>query len=179
MTSREKTGHVEVAKKEIGLGAALELLDLPRSTWFYQQHRSSYVEKHADLVGPLMKATADHPDFGYRRMATELGERVDRPVNQKVIRRLNKALSLTPLRKPAAPRKSAIRRVIQDAGSKADLIRDREEIDLYEVLCTDFTEIPYAAGKAVLMPILDYHSKDIVGWALESDGTQNSRWLGR
>jgi putative transposase len=168
MTTTEKTALVQSVRDEFGLSPALSALELARSTWSYQSNRLCYEEKHGDLRAPLLRLTRLHPGYGYRRMTDELSEEVGRRVNSKVVRRLSKALGLTQLRKPRAPRKSAIRRVIDDVGPRADLVRNLEEIGLYEVLFTDFTEIEYAHGKAHLMPLLDAHSKDIAGWALGS-----------
>jgi len=49
-----------------------------------------------------------------------------------------------------------------------------EEISLFQVLYTDFTELLYADGhrKAILMPIIGHASKIAFGWAVgESDDT--------
>ena len=45
---------------------------------------------------------------------------------------------------------------------------DRQEIRPLEVAYTDFTELVYAGGrrKAYLIPILDYASKLVLGWAV-------------
>jgi transposase InsO family protein len=161
-----KVGLVDGVRDEFGLAPALSALDLARSTWSYQAGRVSYAEKHADLRSSMLEIARKSPDYGYRRMTDELSEQVDRPVNSKVVRRLSQVLGLTQLRKPKAPRRSAIRRIIDEAGPHADLVPDLQEIGLYEVLFTDFTEIEYARGKAILMPLLDAHSKDVVGSAL-------------
>jgi putative transposase len=166
MTTTEKAALVHSVRNEYGLAPALSALELARSTWSYQSKRLSYEEKHGDLREPLLRLTEEHPDYGYRRMTDELSEDVDRRVNTKVVRRLSKALGLTHLRKPKSPRKSGIRRIIDNAGAHANLLQDLSGIGLYEVLFTDFTEIEYAHGKAHLMPLLDAHSKDVVGWAL-------------
>lgn len=166
MNTAEKVAHVSRVAGEFGLDPALAAIGLPRSTWFYQQRRISYEERHGDLRGLMLKVASESPEYGYRRMATELSERADRPVNTKVVRRLAQSLGLTQLRKPRGPRKSTIRRTLDGLGKRANLVADLAEVDLYEVLYTDFTEIVYGSGKAWLIPLLDHDSKDIVGWAL-------------
>ena len=166
MKAAEKADCVRASLGQLALTEALELFDLPRSTWFYQKSRQEYEQRHSDLVAPLLEATTESPEYGYRRMASELSERLDRPVNAKVVRRLNQVLGLTPLRKPKSPKKSVVRQTIEECGDRANLVAALDEIDLFHVLCTDFTEIWFAKGKAVLMPILDHHSKDILGWDL-------------
>ena len=166
MTTAEKVAQVTRVVGEFVLQPALAAIGLPRSTWFYQQRRTSYEERHGALRSLMLKVASQSPEYGYRRMATELSERSDRPVNTKVVRRLAQSLGLTHLRKPRGPRKSAIRRTLDDLGKRANLVADLEEIDLYQVLYTDFTEVVYGAGKAWLIPLLDHDSKDVVGWAM-------------
>jgi putative transposase len=166
LTTVERVRLVAGAIKDYGLGPALAAVDLPRSTWFYQNRRLSYERRHANLAAAMLKVAEKSPEYGYRRMTTELGETLERPMNTKVVRRLAKSLGLTQLRKPRAPKKSAIRRTIDELGDRVNLVADLDEIGLYEVLYTDFTEIVYGGGKAWLMAIIDHESKDAVGWAL-------------
>jgi transposase InsO family protein len=166
MSTAQKVRLITEVRAERGLAVALSALDLARSTWAYQAKRVSYQERHRDLVPLMHKVARQHPEYGYRRAVDELSERAGRRVNAKVVRRLGQVLGLTQLRKPKAPRKSAVRRTIDQMGERANLVRDLEQIGLYEVLFTDFTELYYARGKAYLMPLLDAHSKDVLGWEL-------------
>ena len=166
MSAAQKVRLIAEVRAEHGLSAALSVLGMARSTWAYQAKRVSYQERHRDLVPLMHKVARQHPDYGYRRAVDELSERAGRRVNAKVVRRLGQVLGLTQLRKPKAPRKSAVRRTIDQMGERANLVRDLEQIGLYEVLFTDFTELYYARGKAYLMPLLDAHSKDVLGWEL-------------
>jgi putative transposase len=61
-----------------------------------------------------------------------------------------------------------LRRIIRQAGERANLIADLEAIGVFEVFYTDFTELLYADGKekAHLMPIIDHASRLCLGWAL-------------
>jgi putative transposase len=72
------------------------------------------------------------------------------------------------LHKAKKPRPSSIRQVILAAGDKANLVAEMDEIGLFEVSYTDFTEILYANGhkKAYLMPIIGHVCKMAYGWAL-------------
>ena len=174
MTALRKTEFVRETEGEFGLRAALSALDLSRSTWYYQSHRQSYEEKHRTLKRPLFSIAQTFPEYGYRRSSDELSDRLGRPINSKVVRRLARIWGLTQLRRPRPPRASAIRRTIEEAGERANLLLDLDDIALFEVLFTDFTEIIYAGGKAWLMPILDCRSKLVPGYAL---GRRRSRAL--
>jgi transposase InsO family protein len=87
-------------------------------------------------------------------------------VNTKVVRRLAQSLGLTQLRKRRGPKQSAVRRTLDELGQRVNLVADLEEIDLYQVVYTDFTELVYGGGKAWLMAIIDHDSKDVLGWSL-------------
>jgi len=63
-----------------------------------------------------------------------------------------------------------IRQVIVAAGDRANVVAQLDQIELFQVAYTDFTELPYAHGhkKAYLMPILGHHCKLVYGWAVGS-----------
>jgi transposase InsO family protein len=70
----EKVTVAERAVPEHGLGAVLSALDLARSTWYYQQKRQSYAQRHAALRAPLERIARKHPEYGYRRATAETQE---------------------------------------------------------------------------------------------------------
>lgn len=115
-----------------------------------------------------------HPEYGIHRTTTELRDRGIQ-INHKVIEKLNRAWDLSILRRIHKPKPGAIRTLINEAGSQANLVASLENIDDFEVLYTDFTEIIYQRGKAKaqLMPIIDHCSKFVAGHALgESADTE-------
>jgi len=73
------------------------------------------------------------------------------------------------------PKRSAVRALLQEAGPLINLVAQLAEIDDFEVLYTDFTQIWYRRGltKALWIPIIDHKSKLILGHALgESPNTE-------
>lgn len=92
----------------------------------------------------MLEIARRHPEYGYRRTATKLGDRGFH-VNHKVIERLTR---------------------------KINPVSRLKEIDDLEVLYTDFTEIRYQRGmaKAQLMPVIDNRSKLVVGHTLGKSG---------
>lgn len=158
---------MQQVQREAGLTPALRALGLARSTWYYRaEHPRPYEERHADLRAPLERIARAHPDYGYRRTTTELSERLGRPVNQKVVRRLHRLWELALLRRIRPPRPSAVRRVLKDAGPRVNLLTDLVAFDPLAVLYTDFTELVYGGGKAWLMALVDHTSKVSPGWAV-------------
>lgn len=170
MSTAEKVQLARDVRGEIGLGAALAALELPRSTWYYHQspERKSYEEKYAHLRAPLETIARQHSSYGYRRTQTELSAQYAFHVNLKVVRRLHRCWGLPLLRSTHPPKPSGIRQVIEVAGGRANLVASLEAIEPLEVVYTDFTELVYAGGraKAHLIAFVDHGSKVALGWAV-------------
>jgi putative transposase len=175
MTSEQKVALVETAQDMYGLNLALAAIDLPKSTWYYHQQRKvAYEEKYVHLFPILDEIARDHPEYGVPRIMPELREEYQVDVNHKVVERLLGIWDLSILRSTHRPRPSCVRKVILEAGERANLVAQMAEIGLFQVVYTDFTEILYAGGhrKAVLMPIIGHVSKAAFGWAVgQSRGT--------
>jgi transposase InsO family protein len=169
MSTEKKVELVSSVKDEYALVTTLRVLDLPRSTWYYhQKQKVPYEEKYAHVRPILEEILREHPSYGIPRITPELGDRYGRRINHKVIQELLHLWDLSMLRKARRPKPSRIRQVILAAGNKANLVKGKDEIGLFEVSYTDFTEIPYADGhkKAHLMPIIGHVCKMAYGWAL-------------
>ncbi|MGD2158672.1 MAG: IS3 family transposase [Anaerolineales bacterium] len=169
MTTAAKVELVASVREEYGLSAALEALELPRSSWYYhQREKVSYAEKYAHLQETLETIARKHPEYGIPRVTTELRETYQQVVNHKVVQRLLKLWDLSLLRSMRSPKPSPIRRVILKAGKRANLVAQMSQIGPFQVVYTDFTELVFADGtrKAHLMPIIGHASKFAFGWAV-------------
>jgi len=172
MTIEEKTTRVDGAREEFGAAAALRVLGLSHSTYYYQATRETYEEKYAHLRGVLEAVARAHPEYGYRRATSELIERRGGMVtDRKVVQRLHRSWDLSLLRTARAPRSGGIREAILSAGNRANLVKELESIGPLKVVYTDFTELEYGGGKAWLIPILDHATKDVLGWAVDESKT--------
>ena len=130
-----KVALVSGAREAYGMAPSLGAAGLAHSTWYYHTRtRVTYAEKYAHLEAPLKANAEAHPEYGYR-------------VNRKVVERLHRLWDL-PLRRVRRPKPSAIRRAIDVAGPRANLLsrRRKAEIGPLEVIYTDFTELRYADG---------------------------------
>lgn len=97
MSTAVKVKLAESVRAEFGLTPTLTVLGLPRATWYYRAaHAADYAERHADLQPALEQIARDHPEYGYRRTTTELRERLDQAINQKVVRRLSTVTQISP-----------------------------------------------------------------------------------
>jgi len=169
MSTKQKVALATNAGEQYGLNRTLAALELPKSTWYYhQRHKVSYVEKYAHLHTPLEEIARTHTSYGYRRTREVLEADYDINVGKEVIQRLHRLWELRLLRSTRAPKPSQIRRIITEAGERSNLVAQLAEIELCQVVYTDFTELHYANGakKAYLMPILEHSSKVVFGWAV-------------
>ncbi len=175
MTTEQKVTLVESVWETYGLGPALAAVELPKSTWYYHRHQKvAYEQKYACLLSDLEAVAREHPEYGYRRTTVELRETYGHVVNHKVVQRLHQLYELRLLRNTRRPKPSGIRQVILAAGKRVNLVAQREQIGLFEVAHTDFTELRFADGtrKAYLLPIIGHVCKMAYGWAVgESDNT--------
>ena len=144
-------------------------MGLAKSTWYYAQQREGYEAKYGYLRKPLLEIAEHHPEYGYRRTTSELQDR-GYPINHKVVERLHRSWYLAVMKKLKAPKPNPIHKLLKEVGSSMNLVSRLKEIDDLEVLYTDFTEVLYQKGgaKAQLMPIVDHHSKLVVGHAVGS-----------
>lgn len=157
------------ARDEYGLATALSVVELPKSTWYYhQKHKVSLDEKYAHLRPVLEEIARQHPKYGYRRTRKELAENYGYAHGKELIRKLHQRWELRILRSTQPPKPSQVRQAITQAGERANMVAQRDDIGLFEVLYTDFTELRFANGtkKAYLMPILGHTSKLVFGWAV-------------
>lgn len=173
MTPEQKVSLVEDARDTYGLNRSLAAVDLAKSTWYYHQNdKVDYEEKYQHLK-PILEAIArEHPEYGLPRIMVELREVYNCGVNHKVVERLLRLWDLRILRGARRPTPSGIYKAILEVGDKANLVAQKNEIGLFEVVYTDFTELVYADGhrKAVLMPIIAHTSKLACGWAVGETG---------
>lgn len=160
--------RVSETKASFGLNRSLEVIGLPKSTWYYRcTQQVDYEEKYQHLRPDLEEIARRCPEYGYRRTTTALHTK-GYAVNQKVVRRLHNRWDLALIRNTRRPKPSRLRRIIRQAGERANLIADLETPELFQIFYTDFTELVYADGqaKAHFMPILDHASRLCLGWAL-------------
>lgn len=153
----------------MGLSQALKVLALPRSTYYYR--RTTLAQKYGHVWKSLERIAREHPEYGYRRTTTELRERYGIAVNHKVVQRLHGQWGLALGRSTPAPRRSRIRRLIKEAGGRANLVRGLEHIGPFEVAYTDFSQLAYDGGTMQLAVFLEAVTKVVLGWSLSATDT--------
>ena len=171
LTTEEKVELVEETREEHGLNVTLKAAGLPKSTYYYHQNEKvDYEEKWGYLRPKLDEIIDEHPGYGRDKIKTELEENHGLTVNHKVITRLLRIWEVKLARAARSTEPSPVRKALSEAAGDLNLVKPLEEenIGLFDVLYTDFTELRYGNGKlkAWLIPVIGHRSKLIFGWAV-------------
>ncbi|CAW97788.1 putative transposase [Streptococcus equi subsp. zooepidemicus] len=142
----------------------LEILDLSRSTYYYQVKQLAQEDKDMDLK-ELIQGIYDehHGNYGYRRIHLELRNR-GFIVNHKKVQRLMTVMGL----KARIRRKRKYYSYKGEVGKKADNLikRQFEGSKPYEKCYIDVTEFTLPEGKLYLSPVLDGYNSEIIDFTL-------------
>lgn len=165
-------GHRDIYR----LNQTLRALGLSKGTYYHRRHNNcARQQREAALKQRIVSVIEDNPSYGYRRIHAELSENDAEPVNHKRIRRVLGDYELSLRRCLPKARPSPVAKLVNEAGSSADLIKDRH-FEALQAFSTDFTELLYDGGhkKAWLMVMLDIGSKWAGGWSV---GPSRSRTM--
>jgi putative transposase len=137
-----------------------ELLDLPRSTLYYQP--AAETEENLRLMRLIDKQYMKTPFYGSRRMAAWL-QSEGHAANRKRVQRLMGLMDLeglTPRRSTSKPAKG--HRIFPY------LLRDVEITHPNHVWSTDITYIPLCGGYVYLTAVMDWYSRYVLSWRLSN-----------
>lgn len=145
---------------ELPMVRQCELLDLPRSSVYYQPVAASQEDLH--LMKLLDEQYLLRPFYGSRRMCEWLQQQGYR-VNRKRIQRLMEEIGIEALYPKPSTR----------APSKAHkvwpyLLRGVDVAKANQVWAADITYIPMAKGYLYLIAIIDWHSRYVLSWRLSN-----------
>lgn len=164
LVNKEKTALIDALRKIYSLNELLVMIDLSKSSYFYQREAQRNPDKYSDLRTEIKKIFySQKRRYGYRRIHSELNSRV----SEKVIRRIMLEEQLV-----AKGRKK--RRYSSYTGEitpAADNIIGRDfHSDAPNVKwLTDITEFHIPAGKVYLSPIIDCFDGMAVSWAISTN----------
>jgi putative transposase len=132
-----------------------ELLELPRSTCYYQSEGESAA--NLALMRRIDELHLAHPFYGSRKVAQVLG------FNRKRITRLMRKMGIEAIYR----RK---RTTLPGAGHKIYpyLLRNLAITRPDQVWSTDITYIPMRHGFLYLVAVLDWHSRYVLAWQLSN-----------
>lgn len=151
-------------KSDFEFSLLLEILDLKRSTYYYQLSKLTQVDKDHKIKDAIQEIYETHKgNYGYRRITLEVRNR-GFIVNHKKVQRLMSILGL----KAKTRRKRKYSSYKGSVGKKADNLIQRkfEAKKPLEKCYTDITEFAIGSGKLYLSPILDGYNSEIIAYSI-------------
>jgi len=145
---------------EYPIGLACELVELPRSTYHYRNHKAD----ESQLVSDLKEVAGQHVTYGTRRVRSQLrrspyGYRLNRKRVQRIMRREG-------LLRPAKRRKCRTTNSDHPYPRYANLVKDLEITYPEQVWVCDITYIRLGQGFVYLAIVMDVFTRLIRGWQL-------------
>ena len=151
--------------KPTSVRATCEAIGLPRSTYYYQSHRSvPAIDFEHKIVLRLHELREKFPNDGYRRMTQQLQQEGFR-VNRKRIARLMHLHGLT-LRQPGAS--DGVTRQRQPSPPVGNLLQTVRLTRPHQMWVADLAYVRIHSGLVYAAAIIDAWSREVVGYAVSS-----------
>lgn len=158
----------------------LNIAGLNKSTFFYALEHLDYKKRKDKEIGDLIVKifNDNHKKYGRPRIVQEL-KRMGIVVNNKKVYRLMKerGLTATPRKRKYSSYKGKIGKICRNHLLKKRLNKDKhiyiydryfETEKPYQILGTDVTQFQIAAGKLYLSPVIDFHTREILGYDIST-----------
>jgi putative transposase len=136
---------------------ALGYLNIPRSTFYYQ---SILDERDEELRTKIEQVLSDHPSYGHKRIAIELG------LGKKQVRRVMKKYNLEPSRKRRKPWKRAPG---EESAPSPNLLVALLPLFKNHVWVTDFTYLKWHDRWVYVCTIIDLWSREVLGLSIKTN----------
>jgi putative transposase len=151
---------IEPAHQELSIVRQCALLDVPRSSWYYQPREES--AENLALMRLLDEQYTRTPFYGIRRMTAWLRQQ-GYPVNAKRVGRLLRLMGVEAIYpKPRLSRPGLV------AQRYPYLLRDVTLKGVNHVWSTDITYVRMRHGFLYLVAILDWYSRYVLTWELSN-----------
>ena len=144
----------------LSIEAQCELLDLPRSSYYYEPCGES--AENLRLMERIDQIYLDKPGFGRRRICDVL-RREGHHVNPKRIGRLMGLMGIEAIYpRPRTTIQHKEHRKYPYLLRKLDIVRPNH------VWCSDITYVPMAQGFLYLVAIMDWYSRYVIAWRISN-----------
>ena len=163
LTNREKSNLVDALRTTYSLNSLLAMLEIPKSSYFYQRAAQTRTDKYAELRDTVKTIFHENRGrYGYRRIhaiITKNGQRVSEKTIQRIMRE----------EKLVVPHKK--RKYKSYLGEISPAVENVVARDFHadkpnSKWLTDLTEFHIPAGKIYLSPILDCFDGMPVSWTI-------------
>jgi putative transposase len=159
LSSQEKLILIERDNSDISIARQAELLDISRSSIYYQPKTNS---EDVLIMNAIDEIFTECPFYGHRRIRKELADK-NIKIGKKRTRSLMKKMGLQAIYPKKKPNTSAS----NDAHKKFPyLLKDLEIAFPNHVWGTDITYIRLKCGFVYLTVIIDWFSRYIISWRL-------------
>jgi putative transposase len=160
MSVDARRGLIDSDSPELGIARQCLLLDLPRSTYYYEP--APETPENLALMRLIDEEYTDHPEKGSRRMAVRLKE-LGHDVNRKRVQRLMRLMGLEAI----YPKPNLS---VRDQSHKVYpyLLRNVTIDRVDQVWSTDITYIPLVSGFMYLAAVIDWYSRYVLAWRLSN-----------
>ena len=171
---------VQELRDKYSLHLLLDIAGLKKSTFFYALKHLDYKENKDKELGDLIVEifTNNHKKYGRPRVVQELKRRGIVVNNKKVYRLMKeRGLTATPRRRKYNSYKGKIGKICRNHLLKKKLNENKHiyiyerhfETDRpYQILGTDVTQFQIGTGKLYLSPIIDFHTREILGYDIST-----------
>jgi len=147
------------SKEELSISCQCELLDTPRSSFYYIPEPVS--DEELDLMKLIDQCYLELPYYGTRRIKDWLYDEHGLVVNRKRIQRLRRLLAIETL----YPKRN-LSLANQKHKVYPYLLRGLEIDRPNQVWSTDITYIPMAKGFIYLIAVMDWYSRKVLSWQI-------------
>ena len=164
LTNKEKSNLIDALRLTYPLNSLLEMVNMPKSSYFYQRSVSGKGDKYSDLRIEVSAVFSENNSrYGYRRVhaVIQSGGQI---VSEKVIRRIMREESLVVPRKQKRKYNSYMGEI--SPAVENIVARDFHAEQPNVKWLTDLTEFHLPAGKVYLSPIIDCFDGLAVSWTI-------------
>ena len=162
LSNREKAVIIDVLKNKYSLPLLLQKLQLPRSSYYYQQHAINQEDKYTKVRCRIIELFLENKNrYGYRRIHALL-KRENIIISEKIVRRIMKEEGLSVKIKRTRKYNSYQGEISPAVENIID--RNFSASKPNEKWLTDITEFAIPAGKVYLSPIVDCFDGLLVTW---------------
>lgn len=164
LTNREKTLLIDALRQTYSLSELLEVLGLPRSSYFYHRARLDTADKYVEVRRIITDIfERNHRCYGYRRVQALLSRQRVR-ISEKVVQRLMKQERLV----AAVPKRRRYGSYMGEIGPAPENIVNRDFGAPAPNIkwLTDISEFQISSGKVYLSPVIDCFDGMVVSWSI-------------
>lgn len=160
MSAARRRGIVDTGHPQLSIRNQCKLLDLQRSTYYYQPQGES--EYNLELMRLIDELFTNLPFLGSRQMRRLLVD-TGHQVGRGRVRRLMRKMGLMAVfHKPRTSQPHPEHKIYPYLLRKVPIVRPNQ------VWCADITYIPMKRGFLYLVTVMDWYSRAVLSWRLSN-----------